>query len=219
MLSTGTNLLPEFTHHGGVIILDFPLKQFGAVGLMIQTIFKLVWQRALERRLIAKYPLPNFLFADEAQLFVCRSDPAFQTTARSARCATVLLTQNIGGLSAALGKPATDTLVANLTTKFIHSNTDVSTNEWCSHLLAKTYQHTFSSGVSTSEADSGRATKSHNTGGHESLQHQVLPIEFCSNLRKGGPENNWCVDAFVFEGGRQWKASGRNYLRVTFKQH
>jgi hypothetical protein len=128
-----------------------------------------------------------------------------------------LLTQNIGNLNAAIGKPATDTLVGNLTTKFLHANSDAATNEWTSNLFAKTYQYRTSSGTSTRESDYGGESSSRNTGGHESLEHQVLPIEF-SQLRKGGIENDRCVDAFVFQGGRQWKASGKNHLKITFKQ-
>ncbi len=217
LLCTKTNLVPEICHEGAVVILNVPIKQFDVVGLTIQTVFKLLFQRSLERRDLSKHPRPNFLWIDEAQWFLCRSDPLFQTTARSARCASVLLTQNIGNLHAAIGKPATDTLVGNLTTKFIHCNTDATTNEWSSNLFAKTYQYRTSSGTSTRESDYGNETTSHNTGGHEALEHQVLPIEF-SALRKGGHENDRCVDAFVFEGGRKWRASGKNHLRVSFKQ-
>lgn len=175
--------------------------------------FKLLFQRSLERRDLAKHPRPNFLWIDEAQWFLCRSDPLFQTTARSARCASVLLTQNIGNVHASIGKAATDTLVGNLTTKFIHCNTDAATNEWSSNLFAKTYQYRFSSGTSTRESDAGRSATALNTGGHEALEHQVLPIEF-STLRKGGPENEGSVDAFVFQGGRRFRASGKNHLSV-----
>lgn len=217
LLCTKTTVVPEFCHEGAVIVLDVPIKQFDVVGLTIQTVFKLLFQRSLERRDIGKHGRPNFLWIDEAHWFLCRSDPLFQTTARSARCASVLLTQNIGNLHASIGKPATDTMVGNLTTKFIHCNTDAATNEWCSNLFAKTYQYRTSSGTSTREGDYGHGTTAHNTGGHEALEHQVLPIEF-STLRKGGPENDLCVDAWAFQGGRQWRASGKNHLRVTFKQ-
>lgn len=217
LLCTKTSTVPELAHEGAVIVLDIPIKQFDVVGLTVQTIFKLLFQRSLERRDLAKHGRANFLWIDEAQWFICKSDPLFQTTARSARCASVLLTQNIGNLHAAIGKPSTDTLIGNLTTKFIHCNTDAATNEWSSNLFAKTYQYRTSSGTSTRDNDFGHGLTSHNTGGHEALEHQILPIEF-SMLRKGGLENDQCVDAFVFEGGRQWKVSGKNHLRVTFKQ-
>lgn len=217
LLCTNTTLVPELAHEGAVVVLDVPIKQFDAVGLTVQTIFKLLFQRSLERRDLGKHGKPVFLWMDECQWFLCKSDPLFQTTARSARCASVLLTQNIGNLHAAVGKAGTDTLVGNLSTKFIHCNTDAATNEWASNLFARTYRYRTTSGTSTRDDDSGRSTTAHNTGGHEALEHQVLPIEF-SNLRKGGPENDGCVDGYVFEGGRQWRASGKNHLRVTFHQ-
>lgn len=217
LLCTKTTVVPELCHEGAVMVLDVSVKEFDVVGLIIQTVFKLLFQRSLERRDLGKHGRPNFLWIDEAGWFLCKSDPLFQTTARSARCASVLLTQNIGNLHATIGRAATDTLTGNLTTKFFHANADIATNEWSSNLFAKTYRYRMTSGTSTRDGDYGRETSSHNTGGHEALEHQVLPIEF-SRLRKGGRENGCCVDAFVFQGGRQWKASGKNNLRVTFKQ-
>lgn len=219
LLCTKTTVVPELAHEGAVIVLDVPIKQFDVVGLTIQTIFKMLFQRSVERRDLSKHGKSVFLWMDEAGWFLGsgRSDPLFVTTARGAHCATVMLVQNIGNLSAAIGKPSTDTLIGNLTTKFIHCNTDAVTNEWASNLFAKTYQYRTSSGTSTRDSDLCHGSTSHNTGGHESLEHQVLPIEF-SKLRKGGNENDRCVDAFVFQGGRQWKASVKNHLRVTFKQ-
>lgn len=218
LLCTKTTIVPEVCHEGAVLVLDLPLKNFDVVGLTVQTIFKLLFQRSVERRDLAKHGRPTFLWIDEAGWFLCgRSDPLFVTTSRSARCATVLLVQNIGNLHAAIGKPSADTLVGNLTTKIIHCNSDAATNEWSSNLLARTYQYRTSSGTSTRDVDFGHGLTSYNTGGHEALEHQVLPIEF-SQLRKGGTENDRCVDAFAFEGGRRWKASRKNHLRVTFKQ-
>ena len=39
--SKGTNLRPELTHEGKIIILDFPVKEFLASGVYAQGIFKL----------------------------------------------------------------------------------------------------------------------------------------------------------------------------------
>ncbi len=193
------------------------MKEYDLVGQVAQLIFKLLWQRAVERRDINKYPRPVFLWADECQWFLSRTDPLFQTTARSARCASVFLTQNLGNLHSALGKPATDTLTGNLNTKIIHNNTDVATNQWCSDLLAKSYQFRTSSGnVTRDTSPFDHGSSSHNTSAHEGLEFEVIPIEF-TRLRTGGPQNGNLADAYVFQGNRTF-SSGKNYLRVTFRQ-
>jgi hypothetical protein len=221
LFCTETNLVPEMTHTGAIIVLDLPVKQFADVGQLAQVLFKFIWQRATERRDVSKFPRPVFMWADESQLFVNSHDAVFQTTARSSRACTVYLTQNLSNYYAALGgersKAEVNSLLGNLQTKIFHANGDSVTNNWAADLFAKSYQYRTTSGTSTRDSDAGRGSSSRNTGGHESLENQVLPIEF-SRLRKGGPENDWCVDGFVFEGGREWKTSGKNYLRVTFKQ-
>src|SRR5690606_16888275 len=105
-----STFLPEDTHRGKVILLDLPVKEFGAVGRLAQVLFKTVWQRATERRtdMLEFRPGPNglelnphfdpdfrpvFLWADESQHFVSAEDLYFQATARSALAATVYLTQ------------------------------------------------------------------------------------------------------------------------------
>lgn len=217
LFSTRTTIVPEFSFEGAVIVLDLPVKEFDLIGQVAQLIFKLLWQRAVERRDIGKYPRPVFMWADECQWFLSRTDPLFQTTARSARCTSVFLTQNLGNLHAALGKPATDTLTGNLNTKIIHNNTDVGTNQWCSELFSKSFQYRTTSGVATRDtADSRYGFSSHNSSAHEALEFEVLPMEF-SRLRTGGPQNRNQVDGYVFQGNRTF-SSGKNYLRVTFNQ-
>ncbi|MCI0541129.1 MAG: type IV secretory system conjugative DNA transfer family protein [Verrucomicrobiales bacterium] len=220
LFCTETNIVPEMTHTGAIIVLDLPVKEYAEVGQLAQVLFKFIWQRATERRDIRKHPRPVFLWADESQLFVNSHDAVFQTTARSSRTCTVYLTQNLSNYYAALGgersKAEVNSLLGNLQTKIFHANGDSVTNNWAADLFAKSFHYKTTSGTSTRDGESGSTSR--NTGGHESLENQVQPIEF-SRLRKGGPENDWCVDAFVFEGGREWRATGKNYLRVTFNQH
>jgi hypothetical protein len=51
----------------------------------------------------------------------------------------------------------------------------------------------------------------------EQLGFQVLPQEF-TTFRQGGPANGFEVDALVFKPGRVWRATGKNYIRVSFRQ-
>jgi type IV secretory pathway TraG/TraD family ATPase VirD4 len=222
LLCTSTNLsIPEATHEGAVVILDLPVKEWNEVGQLVQVLVKFIWQRATERRDLAKYPRPCFLWADEAQLFVTEGDAMFQTTARSSRAATVYLTQSLSNVYAALGggergKALTHSLLGNLQTKIFHANGDSVTNHYAAELFAKSWQFRGSAGTSTSEGGYGERV-SRNAGGSDSLEYEVLPQEF-TMLRKGGVENEGRVEAIVFQGGRQWKATGKNFLRVTFRQ-
>lgn len=223
LLCTTTNLLiPEATHSGAVVIIDLPVKEFNEVGQLVQVLLKFIWQRATERRSLREYPRPCFLWADEAQLFVTSTDATFQTTARSSRACTVYITQSLsnfyGALGGERGKALTHSLLGNLQTKIFHQNSDARTNEYAAELFAKSWQFRASSGTSVSEDPFGESRVSRNSGGSDSLEYEILPGEF-TTLRKGGLENNGEVDAIVFQGGRRWRATGKNYIRATFHQN
>jgi type IV secretory pathway TraG/TraD family ATPase VirD4 len=224
LFCTTTNVVPELTHEGAIIVLDLPVKEYAEVGQFAQILFKLIWQRATERRDVQNHPRPVFLWADESQNFVTSHDQLFQTTARSARACTVYLTQNLSNYYAALGgegaRAEADSLLGNLQTKIFHANGDHVTNTWAAELFAKSWQFRSSVSSSTSQPVNwmdGSPTTQHGTGGSQSLEWDVLPQEF-TTLRKGGPANDLAVDALVFQGGRIWSATGRNSLRTSFLQ-
>lgn len=232
LFSTDTNITPEETEQGKIILIDLPVKAFGEVGQFAQVLWKLMFQRAIERRNVAVSPRPVFLWADEAQNFVTSYDMQFQTTCRAARVATVLLSQNYSNFLAALGggekgRAETDSLLANLNTKILHANGDPVTNDWAAGLIGRSLQ-VLSSGNSTYDAEDqwkaaigldwfGR-TGSTSAGFSETYEYEVQPREF-TRLRTGGPENRCQVDGIVFQNGRQFAASGRTWLRTSFQQN
>ncbi len=221
LFCTETNIVPEASAEGGIILLDLPVKEYAEVGQLAQVLFKFIWQRAIERRDVTKHQRPVFLWADESQLFVNSHDAVFQSTARSSRVATVYLTQSISNYYAALGgeraKADVNSLLGNLQTKVFHANGDSVTNNWASDLFAKTWQFRGSAGTSIRDGSYGNQQVSKNAGGSQSLDYEVLPHDF-TTLRKGGPEHDWRVDGIVFVGGRLWAASKRNHIRVSFRQ-
>src|SRR5205814_2119261 len=98
----------------------------GTVGQLCQVLFKFLFQRSSERRDPSRHGVPAFLWADEAQLFATSHDAIFQGTARSARVATVYLTQSLPGYHAAIGaggngQAFVHALTANLATKIFHA--------------------------------------------------------------------------------------------------
>jgi type IV secretory pathway TraG/TraD family ATPase VirD4 len=222
LFCTETNIVPELTHEGAIIVLDLPIKDYAEIGQFAQILFKLIWQRATERRNIEKHPNPVFLWADESQYFITSHDQLFQTTARSARACTVYLTQNLSNYYAALGgegtRAETDSLLGNLQTKIFHANGDHVTNTWAADLFAKSWQFRANTSSSrTTGFEDGHFSDQQSSGLSQSFEWDVAPQEF-TTLRKGGPQNGFVVDALLFQGGRIWDATGSNCLRTSFPQ-
>jgi hypothetical protein len=228
LLGTQTTLSPEDVLAGRIVVLDLPLKEWGSVGLLIQVIWKMLFQRAVERRDIAANRRPVFCWIDEAHHFLTSGDALFQTTCRSSRCATVMLSQGLPGFHSAFGdgdkgKAETASLLGNLTTKIFHANGCTTTNEYSANLIGRTRQFMVNSSSSfqsgsgfpgMSGSDGGRQG---NAGISETFELEVQPNEF-STLRTGGPENRLEVDAVVYHSGKRFKRSGKTWQLVTFKQ-
>lgn len=152
---TDTTIIPELTHEGAILIVDYPIKTLGAAGVVAGQIMKYQWQKATERRAVEAYTRPTFLFADECQFFLSKYDAEFQSTARSSRAATVFLTQNLPTYYAQLPgrdpKSAAESLLGNFQTKIFHANTDAVTNQYASDLIGKALQQRASANWSANE--------------------------------------------------------------------
>jgi type IV secretory pathway TraG/TraD family ATPase VirD4 len=207
-----STLTPEDSFAGAIIILDVPIKEFHQTGQFIQVLWKRLWQQAAEKRDLEKFLRPLCLFSDEAQNFVTRYDPLFIATARSARIATVLMTQNLDGLQSAIGKSETEALLGNFNTKVFCCNAHVATNEFAAKTIG---QHWGLSGsVNMSLGGQGGMSG----GSNEQLKYRVEPAEFIG-LKSGGEENNCLVEAIIFRSGRPFRATNSNHLRAVFSQN
>lgn len=213
----GLNLLPDETHRGKIIILNFAVKEYLDSGVYAQGIYKLLWQQATERRDINKYPNPVFLWVDEAQLFLSDYDQIFQTTARSSRACTVFISQNISNYYVAIGgsnpQARADSLLGNLGTKIFHSNNDSVTNEWASKVIGSDFLDMKSGGKSVSYTS---LNFSENTGFSTQLVPQVIP-KFFTQLKSGGKLNDFVVEGIVTITGYTW-SDQRNFRKIGFKQ-
>jgi hypothetical protein len=213
LTNTRTTVTPLVTHQGKIVVLDLPAKTYHSAGILIQLIWKQLWQQATEGRIIQANSLPTFCFSDEAQTFVTRNDSTFLMTARSSRACVVLLTQNLPNFRSALGKSETSALIGNLVTRIYHQNVCIETNAWASESISKCWRFRASSGTSHSDDSEGRERLSHTSNLSDSHEYRVPPEAFL-HLRRGGPGNDHRVEAIV---SRPW-ASGRSFLRVTFRQ-
>lgn len=227
LFCTTTNVTPEATTQGKILLIDLPVKEYLDVGRISQVLMKYIFMRSIEHRPFSEDMRPVFLWADESQFFTSKYDHIFQSTARSSRVATVYLTQNISNYLATLGadetgKAGVDSLLANLNTKIVHANGDPVTNEWCAELIGRSRQFFVNASQSRSpdlvSALIGLGSDLQNSSGiSEVMEYEVSPRVF-TTLRKGGVANQGIVDAIVFQGGRRFRASGKTWLRTTFQQ-
>ena len=210
-----TIAFPELTHHGVVIVMNLPVKEFGDAGRAAQVVYKYMWQQAAERRNAKENPRPVFLWVDEAQNFATEYDMQFQATARSSRACTVYLTQNLPNYYAEMGgkesKYRVDSLVGNLQTKIWHANSDPETNKNAAETIGHRWQSRRGQSLSVG-GDSFNVGESN----QESFDFDVPPQEF-TKLMKGGEPNQYRVGAIVFQNGRTW-SNGLTYFPVTFNQ-
>ena len=211
-----TSLIPEQTHTGKIIVMDLPVKEFGASGRAAQVMFKFMWQQAIERRDIAARPLPCFLWVDEAQNFVVDYDMQFQATARSARACTVYLTQNLSNYYAEFGgqsgKFRADSLVGNMQTHIYHAMNDPTTCRFAADVIGKSWQVRMGESV-----QAGGQGASFGESAQESFDYDLPPQTF-TMLRKGSPAHDLEVDAIVFQTGRIWHQSGKTFIKTYFRQ-
>jgi type IV secretory pathway TraG/TraD family ATPase VirD4 len=190
-----TNFVPELSFDGAIIVLDLPIKVYGQAGIYVQSAFTYLWQVAAEQRDVKKSPRPCFWFVDEAHELVCEYTPEFLATARSARIATVLISQNKPNYLAAMGGEAgrhrVEAFLGNMGTKIFHANGDPETNRWASDMISEEIQ-----------------TRNNWSGGIES-----------GAGRGGAGETVGKTECIVYQTGAAFKANnGEPYLRASFAQ-
>ena len=213
-----SNVTPEDSFNGKIIIMDFSVKDYLVSGIYAQSLFKYLWQQAVERRTVTETTKPVFLWVDESQYFVNEYDTIFQTTARSSRACTVFLTQNISNYFAQIGgqgaSAKVNSLLGNLSTVIFHANTDAETNEYASRLIGHDIVLLTGAGLQNQHFSLER-TESENISSQ--YMPQVKPMEF-TVLKTGGEVNNYKVEAITMISGRKW-ANGKNHIRLSFTQN
>jgi len=141
MFTTTSNIVPEMTHAGAIIVVDLSEHEWGKAGLTAQHILKYSWQRAAMRRKPDDNNRPIFLWGDESQYFLTSFDTIFQSTARSYRASTVYMTQSISAYKDAIGGTnAHDTvmsLLGNLRTHIFHQTSSADTQKYAAEMIGK----------------------------------------------------------------------------------
>lgn len=213
LFSTDTNIKPEDTFDGKVIIIDLPIQEYRLAGRVASLAWKYCFQVAVMRRMQPQnaFLRPVFLWADEAQNFVSDFDAEYQAVARSAGGCTVYLTQNRESYRRVLGNDdAVDSLLGNLQSKFFCQNSG-DTNEWAAKLLGEHWIQVSGTNVSRSEQGaSGGVSRS------EQRRYLVEPARF-TTLKRGGDIYNFQVEAICYKGGYLF-GDGSPFRLLTFNQ-
>jgi hypothetical protein len=231
IFSSDTNITPEATFDGKIIVVNLPVQEFGLVGRIANLTWKFCTQKAILRRKQPEsgYLRPVAIFADEAQMFISKFDSEYQSVARSAGGATVYLTQNIESFRRVLkNNDAVDSLLGNLQALFFCANTGF-TNEWASKLMGEHWTKVSSTNVGQSRNDGGTPImqpQANSSGGFnsglsrsEQRRFYVEPAVF-TTLKRGGLKYNFQVEAIAYLAGQQFQ-NGKNlvpYIKLTFNQ-
>lgn len=227
----GSNITPQAAEDGRLILVDMSLKEYGVTGLYANLLWKAAFQRSIERRDLRESPRGVFLWADEGHFLLQPEDCLFQSTCRSARCASILITQNIANLDVALGsgdagRAEAESLLSNFGTLIFHCNNCQRTNTLAAELIGR--ERTLMASGSVNHATDDEITallgldwpaRNGNTsaGFSEQLQYIVEPSVF-TRLRAGGPAHQWLADTIVIKSGDTFRNTGTTWLPVTFRQ-
>jgi TraM recognition site of TraD and TraG len=209
LFSEGTQIRPEETFAGRIIIIDLPVHEYRQIGQIAAHVWKWCFQVAVMRRPFSLNNRPVFLFADEFQEFASPNgaDALYQSVARSASAATVILTQQREGLRRVLkSDDAVENLLANCSTKIFCQNTG-ETNEWASDLLGERYTNIRSRSINLGRQHGASLHPMDATGQagmtrseHEELRRFIQPAEFTTLKRGGLPDLH--VEAVIYCGGK-----------------
>lgn len=213
LLCSNTDITPEDTFDGKIIIIDLPQANFGKAGKVVQLIWKYMWQRVVEARDISNNKRPVFVYSDEAQRFITVSDRHFLNVMRGKLATTVYLTQIIGNIYGAIDNDNADALMGTFQNFIFHKNTDHKTNAWASEKIAREWQQSVSVSVqNAAEAQQG------STSVGEAYRHRLEPSEF-QELLDGREENDSMVGAIFFRASDLWKETGLRYRPVFYYQN
>ncbi len=227
LFSSDTNVKPEDTFGGKIIIVDLPVQEYRLAGRIANLAWKFCFQISVMRRMPptdGKFLRPVFLWCDEAQNFVSKFDAEYQAVARSAGGCTVYLTQNRESYRRVLrNDDAVDSLLGNLQAKFFCQNSG-ETNQWAAMLLGERWIHVTSTNTGRSHNEGIQTVNegSHSSGVSRSEQRRyfVEPSRF-TTLKRGGPMHDFQVEAVVYNGGHLYQSSSGEllpYRLLTFNQ-
>ena len=230
LFSTDTNVTPDDTFKGKIIIIDLPVQQYRLAGRVANLAWKYCFQVASLRRMQpsdGSYLRPIVLWADEYQTFSSAFDPEWAAVARSASACACFAVQNRDSLIRVLRNAATvDSLLGNLQCVFLCQNSSSSTNEWAAKLIGERWRPviSISAGRTNPQALEADPTLTSGVVSSEQRRYFVEPASF-TTLKRGGPKHGNQVECIVYNGGAKFQGADEDgrpallpYALLTFNQ-
>lgn len=212
--------VPELLEHGAILIIDIP-SLGGPTNIAAQSMILTAIMSRLEKREAkpGEQLQPIFVGIDEAQRLITSQTNKWLQVLRSARVSICLVSQDLQGYFDALGggqdaRTAVNSMLANCGTKIFHSVSDPETQDLASRLIGD--ERTFRTNFGGTFNGGGNDNMS--AGGMEEERAIVEPAFFGNGLRRGGVENDYLADAVIFQNSRIWKATGKPFIKCTFRQ-
>lgn len=200
-----------------IVIAGFGVKEFGLGGLIATTICKMVFTQSWERRDIeAEGPeaKPVILAIDEFQFYMnsAAKESLYMSTAGGSLICNLMVTQNLDNVIMSSGSTnavaKARSLVGNLSTKIFCANSNYTTNKFASDMIGRHFIDTTNTSISFEEGSKQSFNQAY---------HPKVPTDHFTTLKTGRKENEYKVEAIVFQNGKTWK-SGQNFAEVTFSQ-
>ena len=228
MICTETNLTPEMILSGKIVILDIPLKGNIQGGLMVQSLWKLLFQQAVERRADKglKTARPAFLWEDEGHEFFSQHDVRFQPSARDCRAPHIIISQNIHNfLHLGHDQHAVQAVFAAMNTYIFHTNGDLDTNRWASARIGEVKKLKLTTDgllkplrdkdISFFDRQPGEVENVGRLKIAEETKQAMLPEDF-AKLQRGG--EGTCEAVILWLSHRFAANQNRNFCVLTFEQ-
>ena len=222
--SPTTNVSPEMCWEGAIVIVDLPVLVYHDIARTVAVILKFCWQRAAMRRDLSRGDRPMAIIADESHLFAASPDWEFQAVARASNTATIYSTQSLSNYLEVFGEHSearVHALLANLQCQIFHQCTDVRTIKYAQDLIGMRRTLLFNGNSNGQGNDLGLLLGVRDPGTSAGFSEQYLPelqARDLNGLRKGGRVNKGIVDAILYQGGKTFRATGRTWTPVSFRQ-
>ena len=137
----------------------------------------------------------------------------YMSTAGGSLICNLMVTQNLDNVIMSSGSTNAEakarSLIGNLSTKIFCANSNYTTNKFASDMIGRHF------------IDLTNTSISFEGGGKQSFNqayHHKIPTDHFTTLKTGRKENDYKVEAIVFQNGKTWK-NGQNFAEVTFSQH
>lgn len=229
MCGTETTVSPADALAGKIVLVDYPVLTDEA-NVLCAVVWKVLTQRAALRRVAGPATPLCAVFVDESHLTALPGiDAKVAAVSRSHKLLQINVVQSLPLLYASLGggeKAKQEALawVGNLQVKVFCQNTDMEgTCELLSQLCGQSKQLLTGGGSHPQEHDPvgeffGTSRPCVSVNFNEQWLPILRPEQLAGDeLRKGGPENGFMVDAFVHIGGRRF-SNGKVVIKAAFKQ-